>query len=127
MNYHKKIMIVDDNEVNRLVIEGMIEIYTKKTDLKFQIFEAENGIEAVNLHKINDFDLIFMDINMPAMCGLEATKLIRSTDLKVVIIGASASDDMSRQEIVCNGAQHCISKPINIPELHAILDTHLGY
>lgn len=67
------ILLVDDNENNRLTLELLLEDIEDVT-----LFEAENGQEAIDICKNETIDLIFMDIMMPVMDGIEATKAIKS-------------------------------------------------
>jgi len=66
----KKIFIVEDVLINRILLINLL----KKISENFEIIEAENGLEAIEKYKNNEFDLIFMDVQMPIMDGLEATK-----------------------------------------------------
>ena len=65
------ILIVDDMAFNRIVIEKMLKKWKLKLDF------AENGIEAIEKIKARNYDLVLMDIHMPVMNGIEATKAIR--------------------------------------------------
>jgi CheY-like chemotaxis protein len=65
------ILVVDDNEINRKVVQGILTKYGHKSVV------AENGGDAVAMAEYNPFDLILMDIELPDMNGVEATKLIR--------------------------------------------------
>ena len=87
---------------------------------------AGNGEEAIKLTKQNNYDFILMDIQMPIMDGLIATKEIRNLDLKKrpVIIGASANafpEDIEKGLDV--GMDYYIAKPIQFEKLHNILDS----
>jgi len=112
----KSILIVDDNENNRMLLRAFFDIHLKDhIDAKLSIDEAVNGVEAVALAQEKHYDLIMMDIMMPEMDGIEATKLINIHDPKTMIIAVSAVEDRIRQkEILENGAEDYISKPINI-------------
>jgi len=110
----KKILIVDDNQNNRMLLRALIEDYCESNDESVTIHEAHNGLEASLLAEDTHYSLIFMDIMMPEMDGIEATHRIRSFDPKVIIVAVSAVDDGERQrQILSNGAEDYISKPIN--------------
>jgi two-component system chemotaxis response regulator CheY len=109
------ILIVDDNKNNRMILNLLLEDYQQESDgPSFQIDEAENGKIAVKKAKSFSYDIIFMDIMMPEMNGIDATKNIRAFDENVMIITVSAIDDAQRQkEILASGAEDYISKPVN--------------
>jgi CheY-like chemotaxis protein len=68
-----KVLIVDDNQINRLLINKILTKWGVKTEF------AENGVEAIEkVEATPDYDVILMDINMPKMGGLEATKILRA-------------------------------------------------
>lgn len=114
-----KVLIVDDNKNNRLILELLLEDYVEEnSEVKLEIDEAEDGDVAVTKVKeaLNSkkYDLIFMDIMMPNLDGISATKQIREIDKSVMIIAVSAVDDVERQkEILANGAEDYVSKPVN--------------
>lgn len=109
------ILIVDDNKNNRMILHFLLADYMEENQgVSFNIDEAEDGIVAVAKAKQNSYDLILMDIMMPNMDGVEATRLIRKDDAKVMIIAVSAVDDVdSKALILSNGAEDYISKPLN--------------
>ncbi len=108
------ILIVDDNASNRVVLKLFLEDFESENQIKFNIKEATNGLEAVELCEHEKFNIVFMDIMMPKMDGIEATKLIREHDKNIMIIAISAVDDHIRQkEILSNGAEDYISKPVS--------------
>ncbi len=105
----RKVLIVDDNSNNLLTLELLLENFK---DLK--ILTALNGVEAIKICKDEKVDLIFMDIMMPIMDGIEATKEIRLFDKKVMIIAVTALDDEDSKNIMIrNGAEDYIVKPID--------------
>ena len=81
MNMLKNILVVDDNEDNRIALEILLERFV---DLK--IFSAQNGQEAVDLCQKEPMDIVFMDIMMPEMDGIEATKKIREFDRSTMML-----------------------------------------
>jgi PAS domain S-box-containing protein len=93
-----RILAVEDNELNRMVLQVIL----KKCDVVVTI--AHNGQEAINLIQQQEFDLVLMDVQMPIVDGLEATKYIRD-ELKLTtpIIGLSAN--AMREEVeICKQA-----------------------
>lgn len=122
-----KILIVDDNQNNRMLVRALIEDYCEDNDKSVVISEAANGLEASLLTEDEKFQLIFMDIMMPQMDGIEATQRIRSFDSKTMIVAVSAVDDGERQkQILSCGAEDYISKPINADIFSARLGHYLS-
>ncbi|MDX1296230.1 MAG: response regulator, partial [Sulfurimonadaceae bacterium] len=111
----KKILIVDDNPNNRMLLQVMLEDFAHENESHdLHIDQVENGLEAVEAAAKESFDIIFMDIMMPEMDGIEATHRIRQADKNVLIVAVSAVDDAGRQrEILQKGAEDYISKPVN--------------
>lgn len=104
----KNILVVDDNEDNRIALEILLERFA---DLK--IFSAQNGQEAVELCQKEPMDIVFMDIMMPEMDGIEATKKIREFDRSTMIVAVSAlGDEESQKKMILYGAEDYIVKPI---------------
>ena len=109
------LLVVDDNKNNRMILSLLLEDYMDENEgVSFCIDEAVDGLEAIRMCESKEYSIVFMDIMMPNMDGIEATKLIRQQDKKVMIIAVSAVDDTLRQkEILSHGAEDYISKPIN--------------
>jgi two-component system chemotaxis response regulator CheY len=103
------ILLVDDNENNRLTLELLLEEIEE-----IEINEAINGQEAVHMCENKFYDLIFMDIMMPVMDGIEATILIKSISKTSMIIALSALDDKeSKQRMLLVGAEDYLTKPVD--------------
>jgi len=120
-----KILIVDDNANNRMVLNLLLQDYGEDKNEVYTIEECENGLEAVNKAKRGNYNIIFMDIMMPEMDGIEATKKIRSQNKEVMIIAVSAVDDeLKQKEILRNGAEDYVPKPIDSKLLNARLDNY---
>ena len=82
-----KVLIVDDNKNNRMIVSLLLEDFMDDSDgIDFEIDEAADGLEAVNQCRKVAYDLVLMDIMMPNMDGVEATKIIRQENKSVMII-----------------------------------------
>ncbi len=111
----KKILVVEDNEDNRRIL-----VYRLRKIGDFEIFEARDGLEAVEMTATNTPDLIFMDLKMPVMDGWEATKRIRQSAAgRWVAIIALTPQAMAgeEQKALAIGCDDYLSKPIVDPEL----------
>ena len=121
-----KILLAEDNKINQKVAMKTLENFGHQVDL------AENGFEAVEKAKLKDYDLALMDLEMPEMDGIEATRLIRKMELenfthginkkrcKIVALTAhSTVEDRARCEAV--GMDDYISKPFRHAELERAL------
>ena len=115
---HLKVLLVEDNEVNAKVA-GLI---FKKFDLEYDW--AINGQKAVELVKGQDYDLIFMDVQMPIMDGIQATKEIKKmTEKSQIPIVAMTANALQEDQEKCTaaGMEHFISKPINARRIEEVL------
>ncbi|MCF6292681.1 MAG: ATP-binding protein [Robiginitomaculum sp.] len=107
-----KILIAEDNRTNRMVIKAILK--PTKAELVF----AEDGVEAVELWKSGSFDLVLMDIQMPNMNGVDATRAIRSLEIdgdlsKTPIVAVTANAMPHQQkEYLAAGMDDHVSKPI---------------
>jgi CheY-like chemotaxis protein len=116
-----KILLVEDNAINKALF---------KTCLNKQgciFFEASNGIEAIEILKEENVDIIIMDIQMPIMNGIETTKVIRN-DLKLetpTIALTSSDDPKIIEEFRSIGMNDYIKKPFNSDNIIDILEKHL--
>jgi two-component system, sensor histidine kinase len=116
-----RILIVDDVSINQLISRKLIA----KTG-KHVIECAANGQEAVEQWQLGGFDLIFMDVQMPIMDGLEATRLIRSFEaggLEPVHICAMTANAMKEDGEICRqaGMDSYIAKPVREKDLFAVI------
>ena len=111
----KKILVVEDNEDNRRIL-----VYRLRKIGDFEIIEAQNGLESIEMTEKHSPDLIFMDLKMPVMDGWEATKRIRVTEggRRVAIIAltaqAMAGDE---QKALAIGCDDYLAKPVVDPEM----------
>ncbi len=114
----QKILVCDDTEINIKIIKKILEQRQISVDV------AYDGKEAVLKAKSNYFDAILMDIRMPVLDGLEATKQIRQFNKKIPIIAYSANayaEDI--EEAHAAGMNAHLAKPIDIEELFKVLES----
>ena len=113
-----RVLLVEDNEINQEVALGQLE------DAKVQVDLAENGEVAVRMVKDNQYDLVLMDMQMPVMDGIEATRAIRSEkrfdDLPIIAMTANAMS-ADRDRCLEAGMNGHIAKPIEPEELFMML------
>lgn len=103
-----KVLIVDDNDNNRLTLNLLLEEVEG-----VEIYEAEDGQIAVEMCVKQHYDLIFMDIMMPNLDGFEATKFIKQVHKNCMIIALSALDDeASKHKMLSLGAEDYLTKPL---------------
>ncbi len=108
------ILIVDDITDNREILERLLRQFSRKHEVTIEVFHAENGEIAVQTCEEYPIDLVFMDIFMPVMNGLEATKIIKKSRPSVMIIVISSEEDEEiKQDILHAGAEDYISKPFS--------------
>jgi CheY-like chemotaxis protein/signal transduction histidine kinase len=108
------ILIVDDNATNRLVVEALCEMFDCTSE------QAEDGVEAVEAARSRPFDLILMDIRMPRMDGVAATRAIRALPGRagrtpIIALTANADPEDARTYLAA-GMNGVVEKPIK-PEL----------
>jgi len=125
LKFNHKVLIAEDNVVN----QELIKILLDTKGLQYEI--ANNGKEAVEMYKKDKFDLIFMDINMPEMDGIEATKEIekyeKEHDLEhVPIIALTANSMEGDRDKFLQVMDDYLSKPIIEKELNHILNKYLA-
>lgn len=103
----KTILIAEDNESNYILMSYIL----KK---KFNLIRAINGKEAIKALEQGGIDLILMDIKMPEMDGLEATRTIRTTNTEIPIIALTANAfDADRDLALDAGCNEFLPKPVN--------------
>lgn len=117
-----RILVVDDVPVNLNVVEKMLD------SLVYQVESAANGAEAVEAVKSSHYDMIFMDIQMPGMDGLEATRQIRAPDIErsstpIVAITANPQES-DRDACIEIGMNDFIAKPFVKNQLTTLLERY---
>ena len=117
----KTVLVVEDDPTNRKLLRDLLQVSG------YAVIEASNGLEAVRLARAERPGLILMDIRMPVMDGLEATRLLRADgetrDIPIVAVTSSAmdGDEEATKEAGCDAH---MTKPI---ETHEFLQTVARY
>lgn len=103
----KKILVAEDNDSNFILMTYILKKY-------YEFDRAKNGQEAVDMIENGTFDMVLMDIKMPVVDGLEATKAIKEKhpDLPIVALTANAFDS-DRQLALQAGCNDFLSKPVS--------------
>jgi CheY-like chemotaxis protein/anti-sigma regulatory factor (Ser/Thr protein kinase) len=118
-----RLLVVDDMPDTRLLIMELLK------PLGFEVREAENGQEAITLFEEWKPDLIWMDIRMPVMDGLEATRRIKATQAgsttPIIAVTASVFDE-DRAQILESGCDDFLRKPFSSMDIYKKLIEHLG-
>jgi CheY-like chemotaxis protein len=112
------ILLVEDHPINQMLATTLLKKWGHTVVL------AKNGQEAVDLFPTQAWDLVLMDMQMPVMGGLEATRLIRATesDRKTPIIAMTANAmESDRQACLDAGMNAHLAKPFNAPALQAVI------
>jgi signal transduction histidine kinase/ligand-binding sensor domain-containing protein/CheY-like chemotaxis protein len=118
-----RILIVDDRWANRQLLTKLLK------PLGFDLREAETGEEAVEIASSFQPHLIFMDMRMVGMSGVEATQRIKATPLgkSIAIIALTASAfEEERAEIISSGCDDFLRKPFRAEEIFAAMNRHIG-
>lgn len=114
-----KILVVDDEKLIRNVIREYLE------NEKYEVFEAENGFDALRVLETNRVDLIILDIMMPRMDGFETLKEIRKTKDTPVIMLSAMKEEEDKLSGFNLGVDDYITKPFSPKELVARVKAHL--
>lgn len=117
-----RVLVVEDSPTAQAMVQRVLERLGHRTLL------ADNGLEAIKTLVRESVDLVVMDISMPVMDGLTATRAIRSSETEQVdrdlpIIALSGFDSqVERDECLNAGVNHCLTKPVKPGELRATIE-----
>ncbi|NNE01410.1 MAG: response regulator, partial [Pirellulaceae bacterium] len=117
----KPVLVVDDGEANRRLIDLVLG------RAGAIVTTAENGLEAIKAMSEQDFDLVFMDMQMPVLDGYSATKKIRSCGIKTPIVALTGNAMKGdREKCLSIGCDDFLSKPVNLDALLQCTAKYLG-
>ena len=121
----KKVLVAEDNKTNQMLIEILL------TNMNMEVTIANNGVEAEELFRKNDFEIVLMDINMPNKNGIEAMHTIREYEKKsesktpIIALTANAVSG-DREKYIKEGFDDYLPKPIDNERLVQVLQKHLS-
>ncbi|NRA39004.1 MAG: response regulator [Planctomycetes bacterium] len=119
-----KILVAEDNIPNQTLIQKVLE---KKGH---EVCIVDTGLECLNQYENHDYDVIFMDVQMPLMNGYDCTKAIRAmsnkhkANIPIIAMTAHAMAE-ERQKCLDSGMNDCVTKPLDIPDLYKKIE-HWG-
>ncbi|MBF0523622.1 MAG: PAS domain S-box protein [Deltaproteobacteria bacterium] len=117
----KRILLVEDNLVNQFITKKLLEKFGQQVEI------ATDGQQALDRSSSGEFDLILMDVEMPVMDGLDATRAIRETEkttgkhIPIIAMTAYAMGD-DRERCLASGMDDYLTKPINSEKLFEVIN-----
>jgi PAS domain S-box-containing protein len=121
-----KVLLVEDDQINQMVTLNLVQ------KQGHQILLANNGVEALELYEKEYFDIILMDIQMPEMDGIEATKRIRAMEkdienhVPIIAITAHALQG-DRERFIKAGMDDYLSKPLEVSKFYDVINKYTSY
>lgn len=118
------ILVVEDNEINSEIARSLLEDRNFIVDC---VYDGAQAVERMRSTEPGFYDVILMDIMMPVMDGLDATRTIRSMDrgdcktIPIIAMSANAFDDDLKKSVECGMNGH-LSKPVEVDKLYRTLD-----
>jgi len=119
------VLLVEDNIMNQFVANQVLELWNVKVDF------ANNGLEAVDKLKINDYALVLMDLQMPVMSGYEATSFIRdktnrlrNPEIPIIALTADAFPE-TKKKVMESGMNDFVTKPLEQTDLYNKIKLHI--
>lgn len=115
-----KVLVAEDVPTNQMLIKSLLKKYSIEVEI------VENGKQAIDRWASGDYDLIFMDLQMPVMGGLEAIKIMQQKDNNTPIVALTANAlEGDREKCINSGFNDYLSKPIDRHDLIRILKHYL--
>lgn len=112
-----KVLVVDDDDSIREIIKIMLK--------EFEVIEASSALEGIKLFQAIKPDIVLMDISMPGIDGVEATKEILRINPKAIVLGITAFARSRGKELIEAGAKGIIEKPFTRKSLKDTIENNL--
>lgn len=114
-----KYLVIDDSKLARLSLIKSLKVHNESAE----IFQAQNGIEALEMTKAHKPDIAFLDLTMPEMDGYEALPKMLEIYPKLNVVVVSADiQEQAKTKVIGLGAQLHVQKPINSEKMKEILE-----
>ena len=117
-----KVLVVDDNQVNQLLAKGVLSAFEPQMDF------AGSGAEAILLVKANTYDMIFMDLLMPEMDGIETVAKLIGEGMQlppIIALTGKTEADCSLRDLKSHGFVDFIKKPAKGKDMERVLSLYL--
>ncbi len=120
---HFRVLVVEDNELNAEIAQCLLEEYGFQVDC---VYDGAQAVERIQTTAPGTYDVVLMDIMMPVMNGLDATRAIRGLKredcrtLPIIAMSANAFDDDMKKSVECGMNGH-LSKPVEVDKLYKML------
>ncbi len=113
-----QILIVDDSELMRTIVEQVIRENLRDSADKIQFHHAANGKDAMGIFQRGEISLVFLDWNMPVLDGVEFVREVRGSGYKVpIVMITSVTDSEKILQAAAAGVNSYVEKPIRGPQL----------
>lgn len=121
-NDKKIILVAEDYADVRMAMKILLEVHG------YEVVEASDGYDAVEMARLHKPDLILLDLAMPSMDGLEAAAAIRALDefANVPIVAVTAYGDVYRDRAIAAGCTDVVAKPLDFDSLKPLVDKFIG-
>lgn len=121
LNKKKRILLAEDNEINAEIVKAILQTEG------YKYLHVKNGLDAVEVSKRHNFDLILMDCNMPIMGGIEASTILRKTmeaNTPIIALTANAFAE-DKEECLAAGMNDFLAKPLDKDTLLSTIKKHI--
>jgi two-component system cell cycle response regulator DivK len=119
----KRILVVEDNQISLALLKQLLEVHG------YEVLEISEGLEAIDIARNEQPDLILMDIKLPDICGLEVTRLLRKDEqtktIPIIAVTALATPEYEKKGLE-SGCDAYIAKPITLGNLLRTIESLLS-